>query len=232
VYKNLIFLLPVVFLFFGCAAMNQQTDSDLRGELAQLQVANKNLEAKQIDLYSKYDTNSTAVDTLSASVQELNKQISYLKQKIQDLETIQKNSQTNNLNSNPNPNELSESPSRVFNDAYNDFLVGRYELAQMGFKTFIKKYPDHDLAAQAQYYIGECLYSQSNWADAYQEYKSIEDNYKNYELVPAARLKMALCLELLGKKNETIIVLKSILQDFPKSAEAFTAKEKLKVYIK
>jgi len=231
VYKILILLFTVVFSFLGCTALNQQTNADLRGELAQLQVANKNLEAKQIDLYSKYDTNSSAVDLLSASVQELNRQISSLKQKIQDLETVQKNNQQNS-NSNLISNDIPESPSQAFNDAYNDFLVGRYELAQMDFKTFLKKYPDHDLAAQAQYYIGECLYSQSNWADAYQEYKNIEDNYKNYELVPAARLKMALCLELLGKKNETVLVLKSILQDFPKSAEAFTAKEKLKVYTK
>ena len=65
--------------------MNQQANSDLRGELAQLQVTNKNLEAKQIDLYSKYDKNSTAVDTLTISVQELAKQISSLKQKIQEM---------------------------------------------------------------------------------------------------------------------------------------------------
>jgi len=210
--------------------MNQQANSDLRGELAQLQVANKNLEAKQIDLYSKYDKNSTAVDTLTISVQELAKQISSLKQKIQDLETVQKNSQ--NLNSQNSVNTLQESPSEIFNNAYNDFLVGRYELAEMGFRSFIKKYPEHILAVQAQYYIGESLYSRNKWADAYEEYKVVEDSYQNSEFIPSARLKMALCLELLGKKNETVIVLKSILQDFPKSAEAFTAKEKLKVYAK
>lgn len=208
--------------------MNQQANSDLKGEFAQLQVSNKNLEAKQIDLYSKCDKNSTAVDTLTMSVQELSKQISFLKQKIQDLETVQKNSQ--NANAQNSVNTLQESPSEIFNNAYNDFLVGRYELAEMGFRTFVKKYPDHVLAVQAQYYIGESLYSRSNWTDAYEEYKIVEKAYQNSEFIPSARLKMALCLELLGKKNETAIVLKSILQDFPKSAEAFTAKEKLKVY--
>lgn len=230
VYKKLIFLLPTLVLFFGCASMNQQADSELRGELAQLQVANKNLEAKQIDLYSKYDKNSTAVDTLMNSVQELTKQISSLKQKIQDLEIVQKNNQ-NNINAQSSVSEQ-VSPSEIFNNAYNDFLVGRYELAEMGFRTFLKKYPEHVLAVQAQYYIGESLYSRSNWTDAYEEYKKVESSYQNSEFIPSARLKMALCLELLGKKNETIIVLKSILQDFPKSAEAFTAKEKLKVYAK
>ena len=41
---------------------------------------------------------------------------------------------------------------------------------------------------------------------------------------------MALCLELLGKKQESIIVLQSILKDFPNSSEVFAEKEKIKIY--
>ena len=227
-YKNFIFLLSVLILFSGCAALNQQADSDLKSEIAQLQVANKNLHEKQVDLYSKYDSSLATIDTMNASIQSLNRTVSSLKQKIQDLEFMQQQNQS----AQQQENFSGASPSEAYNNAYNDFLVGRYELAEMGFKSFLKKYPEHDLAVHAQYYIGECLYSRNNWADAYEEYKKVEETYKNSEFIPSARLKMALCLELLGKKNETVIVLKSILQDFPKSAEAFTAKEKLKVYTK
>lgn len=225
-YNKLKFFLPVLFFLSGCAALNQQADADLRSEVAQLQVANKNLQEKQVDLYSKYDTSLATIDTMNASIQALNKTVSSLKQRIQDLEFIQKNNQSSEMKL----SDSQASPSEVYNNAYNDFLVGRYELAEMGFKSFLKKYPEHELAVHAQYYIGECLYSRNSWADAYEEYKKVESSYQTSEFASSARLKMALCLELLGKKNETIIVLKSILQDFPKSAEAFTAKEKLKVY--
>lgn len=228
-YKNFIFLLLFSVLFFGCTALNQQADSDLKSEIAQLQVANKNLQAKQVDLYSKYDSSLATIDTMNASIQALNKTVSSLKQKIQDLEFIQQNNQKA---AQQQESFIGTSPSETYNNAYNDFLVGKYELAEMGFKSFLKKYPEHELAVHAQYYIGECLYSRNSWADAYEEYKKVESSYQNSEFIPSARLKMALCLELLGKKNETVIVLKSILQDFPKSAEAFTAKEKLKVYTK
>jgi TolA-binding protein len=98
------------------------------------------------------------------------------------------------------------------------------------FKSFLKQYKDHDLSEQAQYYIAESLYSQSKYSEAYEEYKKVEELYPDSKLIPSARLKMALCLELLNKKNDAIIVLQTILTDFPKSAEAFTAKEKIKIY--
>ena len=86
------------------------------------------------------------------------------------------------------------------------------------------------MAAQAQYYIAESMYLQNNFADAYEEYKKIEGTYSNSEFISAARLKMALCLEQLNRKEDSLVVLQSIIKDYPKSAEAFTAKEKIKIY--
>jgi tol-pal system protein YbgF len=219
-------LLFVLFLSVGCATVPQNEISDLKNEFAQLQVKYNQLESRQADLYARYESGLVTNDTVNASNQELFKKISQLSQKVQDLEIIQKKSVDSG------DSVSVQTPTIMYQNAYNDYLVGKYELSLTGFKSFIKKYPEHELASKVQYYIGECLYSQNNWKDAYEEYKIIGEQYQESEFSSSARLKMALCLELLGRKQDAQVVFKSILVDYPKSPEVFTAKEKLKMYAK
>jgi len=216
-----------LFLSAGCATVPQAEIGDLKKEVAQLQIKYNQMETRQADLYSKYEAGLVSNDALTAINQELFKKISQLSQKIQDLEIIQKKAASSQSGS-----ASVQTPTSAYQNAYNDYLIGKYELAFNGFKSFIKKYPDHELASKVQYYIGECLYSQNNWKDAYEEYKKTEELYQGSEFGASARLKMALCLELLGRKQDAQIVFKSILVDYAKSPEAFTAKEKLKTYTK
>lgn len=218
-------LLLSIFVLCGCMATTSQSSiDDLKKEVSKLQIKCASLEAKQAEIYSKHEENLVDVDTNKASIQELYKKMSKLSQELKDLEVTVKNQKNDSSKSNV------QLPSKMYENAYNDFLLGKYEIAIVGFKSFLKQYADHDLAAQAQYYIAESMYSQNKYADAYEEYKKIEKLYMGSEIIPSARLKMALCLELLNKKDDSIVILQSILKDYPKSAEAFTAKEKIKIY--
>ena len=220
-----IFCLSSIFLLCGCMATTSQSGiDDLKKEVSKLQIKCANLESKQAEMYSKFEENLVNGDTASASIQELYKKMAQISQEIKDLEVTVKNQKKDNSKENV------QLPSKLYESAYNDFLVGKYEVAIVGFKSFLKQYKDHDLASQAQYYIAESMYAQEKYAEAYEEYKKIEQLYKGSDLIPSARLKMALCLELLNRKEESIVVLQSILENFPKSAEAFTAKEKIKIY--
>ncbi len=219
-----ILLMP--FLFAGCATAFQSDLSSLKSDVAQLQVRLNAIESKQADVYSKYETNLVTTDTTNASIQELYKRISQLSQRIQDLEALsKKGSLSSGTKSSSGP-----LPSEAYKNAYNDFLVGKYDVAIVGFSTFVKKYGNNELAPQAQFYIGESLYAGNKWAEAYEQYKKIEENYAGSDFVSSARLKMALCLEFLGKKGESKAILESILSEYPNSPEAFTAKEKIKIY--
>ena len=220
-------LLVLVFFLFGCmASATSQSDIDyLKKEVSKLQIKYSALESKQAQMYSKFEENLVNADVASASIQELYKKTSKISQDVTDLAVIVKSQKSGNSNG-----SSVQIPSKMYENAYNDFLVGKYEFAIVEFKSFLKQYKDHDLAEQAQYYIAESLYSQSKYSEAYEEYKKVEELYPDSKLIPSARLKMALCLELLHKKNDAIIVLQTILTDFPKSAEAFTAKEKIKIY--
>jgi tol-pal system protein YbgF len=221
--KKIVFLFPL-FMLCGCVAPASQSSIDeLKKEVSKLQIKCASLETKQAEMYSKFEENLVDNDTAKASIQELYKKMGKLSQELKDVEITVKNQKSDNAKAVP-------LPSKLYENAYNDFLVGKYEVAIVGFKSFLKQYKDHDLAIQAQYYIAEALYSQNKFAEAYEEYKKIGELYSNSELLSSARLKMALCLEQLGKKEDSIVVLQSIIKDYPKSAEAFTAKEKIKIY--
>ena len=221
--KKIALILPL-FMFCGCVATTSQSNIDeLKKEVSKLQIKCASLESKQAEMYSKFEENLVNTDTANASIQELYKKTSKISQDLKDLEITVKNQKSDNVKNVP-------LPSKLYENAYNDFLVGKYEVAIVGFKSFLKQYKDHDKAVEAQYYIAEAMYAQNKFAEAYEEYKKIGELYSNSEFSSAARLKMALCLEQLGKKEDSIVVLQSIIKDYPKSAEAFTAKEKIKIY--
>lgn len=215
------FLFLFFVCFFGCSAMQQSDLAIIKSDIAQLQVKVESLANKQTDLYSKYEMAMVSNDTKTAAIEEIHNKISQLSQKIQDLQTVtaKKNIGSDII-----------TPSTLYQNAYNDFLMRKYDMALSGFRSFIKKYPDQDLAPQAQYYIGECLYLKEDFATAYEEYKKLEDNFPACEFVASSKLKMALCLEQLNKENDAMLILQSILLSYPNSPEAFTAKEKIKAY--
>lgn len=202
--------------------MANQEVTGLKGELAQLQIQFKELQRNHADLYAKADTEFVTLDVLSASVQDLQTKVSNLTQKIHDLETSAKKKNR----------DTGEAvlPSDIYQNAYSDYSMGKYELAFKGFQSFIDKYPNAELAPQAQYFMGECFYSQSRWQQALDEYRKVEQKYPRSEQTAPSRLKIALCYELLGKKSQAMNVFGSIVKDFPQSSEALTAKEKIRIY--
>ncbi|MCL2390210.1 MAG: tol-pal system protein YbgF [Endomicrobia bacterium] len=220
-------LFPVVFLsaFFaaGCVPLNQREISDLKGEVAELQIQLKDLQKRHADLFVKADSSYVTLDVLSASIKDLQNKVSMLAQNIQDIEVSSKKKRDG---------AKSETmiPSDIYQIAYSDYSMGKYGLAYEGFKSFVDKYPNSELAPQAQYFMGECFYSQSMWAQAVAEYKKVEQNYPRSDLTASARLKIALSYDLLGKRNEAISIFSSIVEDYPQSSEALTAKEKIRIY--
>lgn len=207
----------------GCMSVNPREVTELKGQVAQMQIQLKELQRNHADLYAKADTSFVSIDVLSASVQDLRNRVSMLAQNIQDVEVSSKKRAAGG-------SAVTALPSDIYQSAYSDFAMGKYDLAYDGFKSFIEKYPNAELAPQAQYYMGECFYSRSMWSQAVTEYEKVIQNYKRSELTVSAKLKIALSYELLGKKTEAINLFSSIIKDHPQSSEALTAKEKIRIY--
>ncbi len=121
-----------------------------------------------------------------------------------------------------------ESPTVEYQAAYRDYQRGNYDLAIAGFKDFIGKYPTSDLADNAAYWIGECLYSQKKYQDAIAQFDSVVNSYPQSDKVPSALLKKGYAYVNIGEKAQAIVQLQYVVHEHPKSPEATKAREELK----
>lgn len=219
----------VLMALSGCVASGELTG--LRDDMHEMQVKLNELQRNQADISAKMDTISSGMGPLTSELQETQNRMSLLGQRLDDVESnISQRVSKLSENLGTQAASAAPSPSEIYRIAYSDFSRGKYDLAVTGFRSYLEKFPQGELASQAQYYLGECYYSQSNWDKALEEFALVEKNYPRSDSVPPARLKEGLCLELLGKIRESNNTLKSLVKDFPNSPEAFTAQEKLKTY--
>ena len=121
-----------------------------------------------------------------------------------------------------------ETPAMTYQNAYRDYQKGHYDLAISGFKEFIQKYPESDLADNAAYWIGESLYSQKKYRESIAEFDSVVNDYPKSEKVPSALLKKGYAYISLGEKAQGIVQLQYVVHEHPKSSEAAKAREELK----
>jgi len=100
-----------------------------------------------------------------------------------------------------------------------------YQQANSRFREFVARHPEHKLAGNAQYWIGECLYSQKRFAEAAEEFALVEKTYPTSHKVPAALLKKGLSFAELKRMPEAQAVLQRIVETYGQSEEAAKAKE-------
>ena len=94
---------------------------------------------------------------------------------------------------------------------------------------FLQQHPKHDLAANAQFWLGETYYSEKNYEQAILAYQDVIKNYPGKEKIPAAMLKQGIAFADLGDSKSARFVLSKLKEDFPKTEEAKQASEKLKL---
>jgi tol-pal system protein YbgF len=132
-------------------------------------------------------------------------------------------------------------PQDIYQASYLDFSKGSYALAIAGFREFLRRFPEHELSGNAQYWIGEAHYSlarghanaaQSDKAkealeQAVTEFRRVVANYPRAEKVPAALFKEALALIDLKQPALAQARLQYLIDNFPQAEETPLARERL-----
>lgn len=119
-------------------------------------------------------------------------------------------------------------PEELYNQAYHDYLQGRYDLALSEFQRFLEAFPGDPRAGHCQYWLGECLYSQKKYREAKAAFQMVLERYPSSPKVPAARLKLGFTHLALDETAQGVTALKILVQTAPESEEAALAKERLK----
>jgi tol-pal system protein YbgF len=125
------------------------------------------------------------------------------------------------------PGGTAPSASQLFDLATRDLTEGRYPLALLGYRDFLRRYPDTELADNAQYGAGECFFAQAAFDSAAAEYAKVDAQWPKGDRAPAALYKLALSQERLGRAAESRKTFEDLVHRFPSSSEAGLARDRI-----
>ncbi len=120
------------------------------------------------------------------------------------------------------------SPQRTYDSAYSDYTAGHYEIAIEGFQTFLRFFPRHSDADEAQLNIGNALYNAGKFKEAITAYQRVIADYPGTESVPSARYKVGLSYMGMKQPDLARTTFETILKDYDASVpEYLLAKQRL-----
>jgi len=118
-------------------------------------------------------------------------------------------------------------PMKLYKTAYEDLRAGKHDQAAQQFRELIRKFPRHDLADNAQYWLGECFYDRKRYAEAASEFRAAVANYPLGNKAPDALLKLGYCLLAMGEQSKGRDALRQVPEAYPRTEAARLASERL-----
>src|SRR5947207_3399938 len=111
-------------------------------------------------------------------------------------------------------------PRADYETAYNDILSGDYDRAENGFRVFLAAHPDDERAPDAQYWLGESLFSRGKYREAANEFLNGHKTYPKSPKAPDTLLKLGLSLAGLGERDAACSTYVQVLKQYPQASNA------------
>jgi tol-pal system protein YbgF len=214
--KSLVLCL-CIFTLFSCSSLNLFKKGDPAAEQALIESNTAQKTDNTEILKKQLESKIRNISVLEEEVSSLEKKVSGLeKQLAAQKPVIYKIAYTE--------------PSQLYQKARGLLLEGDLINAAQLFETFIAQHPNHSLADNAMYWLGECHYSSGQYKKAIGVFKELIKAYPKAEKVPDALLKTGYAYLSLDDVNRAHHYLKSVLTKYPFSPAAEKAQEKLKEF--
>lgn len=165
-------------------------------------------------------------DDISLLKEDLDRRLTALEARVGNIEKNSEDQQKKTTEAAAKQSELS--PDLLYQQGLDSSKGGNTQRARELLTKFVEQHPNHELAANAHYWIGETYYTEKIYDQAILEFEKVIKNYPGKEKVPAAMFKQALAFKGLGDKKSARYVLGKLIENFPRSSEAGMAKAKLK----
>jgi tol-pal system protein YbgF len=192
----------------------------LRGKMEELGHGVSSAEKRQRDMYLDLDTRMRRIEQQVVAAQKKDQEMAAtLEERLRKLEqqsgqahaipapvssaaasdapaaptTGGQPASTSATGSNPLPPATlsgSESPQRTYDIAMSSYRVNDYQGAINGFLGFLKQYPQHNLAANAQYWIGDAFFQLRDYKSALEAQRKLLAAYPDSGKIPDALLNM------------------------------------------
>jgi tol-pal system protein YbgF len=113
-----------------------------------------------------------------------------------------------------------DSPEALYEKHYETLLRRQFSEAEVGFRQFLEKYPDHSLAGSAQYQLGETFYAQGQYQEAARNFLQGYKNYPKSRRAPDSLVKLGLSLRKLDQRDQACAAFASVATEFPRAVES------------
>ena len=114
----------------------------------------------------------------------------------------------------------------LYNLARQRLDQGQPSRARELFQDFMNRYPKDELAANAQYWLGETYFTEKKWNDAIVEFQKVLKEHKGSDKVPDALVKIGLSFQAQKDCQNALLFFEEVLQSYKNSPAAKTAHDR------
>lgn len=117
-----------------------------------------------------------------------------------------------------------QSAEDIYKQGMTAINAGNNEEAAQKFTALMTKYPEHKLAGNAQYWLGEAYYAKKDYAKAAVAFGKGLEKYKDGNKGADSLLKLGMSMRELGKKDEACTAFNTLPTEFPKAEDVTKTK--------
>lgn len=175
---------------------------------------------------TKVDQLTGEFGTLREAVMDLSTRLTKMQSQLGDLKNVVTTMQAPAPAVQP-PAPVTPPPQQLFESALKDKTGGNFALSLQQFQEFLKAYPTTDLAASAQFYIGEIYYQQNEYDNAVIAFDQVLERFPDNPKTPDATYMKGVALLKSGQKGLARKMFEDVVRKFPNSEVAGRARGQL-----
>jgi tol-pal system protein YbgF len=237
--RRLLALAVVLATTAGCATKRDLRD--LRDEMAATRAAQENLlreiqrqnvaildslSTQDVRLRGDLTNQLLQMDRQLVQIQELTgqgqRQLTQLREAVRQREEAFRNNEGTGQ-----PGGTAGDPEELFTTAQAAMQRGSHSTARSGFEEFVRSFPQHPRAAEAQLAIGQSWEQGNDPVRALQAYSRVLELYPNSTRAPTALYRAAMIEAGRNNRDAARTMLNQIVAAYPRSPEATEAAREL-----
>jgi tol-pal system protein YbgF len=196
--------------------------------LARLSGEMKALDAQSAFLVGEVKAAGDDLARIRTALEESNNTIRALRSSVEELSKPAPAVAPSTLAKPAAPSSAPEAtPEQVYAAAMASFQAEEHGQAVLGWRELTKRFPEHPLASNAQYWIGEAYYRQKDFSEALLEYRKVIDGYPKSPQLPEALLKIGLCHRAVKNTARAREIWEQLTKEYPGTNAAAQARSLL-----
>jgi tol-pal system protein YbgF len=127
------------------------------------------------------------------------------------------------------PTQVQDTARHLYDRVMQEFKHRDYEAALAGFRFFLELHGHTSLAANAQYWVGECQYRMGRYKDALKAFYNVVSYYPLSPKLAASTLKLGQTYTKLKDFEKARTMYERVIDEYPDSPEAELARKAIEL---